>query len=910
MKKRHKTRCLTRRIQALGMAAVMLLITMAAVFLDITPVKADGELTLKLHYHREDGVYDGWDVWMWPEGGEGAAYAFADENGEMVASMDVIPGTTSVGFIVRTEDWTKDIDADQFIDISEMVSGTVDIYVESGVEGYTKEYGEDAVTGTKLKAAIYNGDGTISASMTGAIDGDCSSAFSVRGKEEAVEVASVSEAEDFVYTITLANPLDDTKSYFITFDGTEYSVNMPIIYSTKEFEDAYTYEGDDLGATWSAESTAFRVWAPTAEEVYVNLYEAGKAGQKDLIEQIAMQADVNGTWVASKDGDLNGTYYTYTVILDGEETETCDPYARTTGVNGLRAMVINLDETDPEGWEEDTNPHAGEKITDAVIYEAQIRDLTVDRSSGITNQGKFLGLTETGTTTTGGVPTGLDHLTDLGITHLHLMPIYDFGSVDETYKYENLYNWGYDPVNYNVPEGSYSTDPYNGEVRVAEMKQMVKTLHENDISVVMDVVYNHVYSAEKFCFNQIVPGYFSRVNEDGTYSNGSGCGNDTASERTMVKKYIVDSVTYWVDEYHIDGFRFDLVGLLDTETVNEIVEEVHKDHPDVIFYGEGWTMDTNVTKDGYTMATQLNSTETPDFAYFNDTLRDGLKGNVFNETETGYVSGAAGLEQTVTDSFLGNASWCPSPSQTINYASCHDNLTLFDRLQVSRADASEEDLIKMNNLAAAVYMTSEGVPFIMAGEELLRSKPNSDGTFNSNSYASGDLVNAIKWSDLEEEKYQSVYQYYKGLIAFRKAHGALRLDNPEDVASNVKAVEGLDANVLAFDIQGGVNGETAEEIYVIFNANDTEAKVTLPEGEWNIYVQGDKAGTEVLGSISDGNVSVGAISAMVLVREGNAVSAALSGGSLPTPVLVVIIVLAVLALGAVIFVVARFARRR
>ncbi|MDD6291568.1 MAG: type I pullulanase [Lachnospiraceae bacterium] len=882
-----------KRVRALGMAVMLLFLTVFGVFADVPQVRADGELKLRLHYHRDDGAYDGWMVWFWAEGQEGADYPFAEEDGDMVATMDVQAGTTSVGFIVKTSDWTKDVDADQFIDISEMVSGTVDVYVESGVEGYTKEYGDDAVTGTKLKSAVYNGDTTITATMTGAIEGNAASAFELRSKEGAVEISSVEEGKDFLYTITLAGELDNTKSYFITFDGTELQVQMPIIYSTEEFEEAYTYTGDDLGAVWSKESTTFRVWAPTAEEVTLNLYESGTPNADDLIEEIPMTADANGTWVATKEGDLNGTYYTYTALLDGARQEACDPYARTTGVNGKRAMVIDLDSTNPEGWEKDSNPHAGESINDAIIYELQMRDLSADKGSGIENVGKYLSLTESGTKTKGGVATGLDHLKDLGITHLHLMPIYDFGSVDETYTYENLYNWGYDPVNYNVPEGSYSTDAYNGEVRVSEMKQMVKSLHENDISVVMDVVYNHVQSAGDFCINRLVPGYFSRINEDGSYSNGSGCGNDTASERSMVKKYIVDSVCYWADEYHIDGFRFDLVGLIDTDTINEIVEEVHKSHPDVIFYGEGWTLETNVTKDGYKLATQKNSELTPDFAYFNDTIRDGLKGNVFNTGEVGYVSGARNMEKLISENFMGNASWCSSPSQTINYASCHDNMTLFDRLATSRPDASREDLIRMNNLAAAVYMTAEGVPFIMSGEEMLRTKTKEDGSFDSNSYMSGDEVNSLKWSDLENEEYQNVYNYYKGLIAFRKAHGALRLSDAADVEANVKPVEGLAENVVAFDISGGVNGETAKEIYVIFNANGEEQTIDLPDGKWNVYIDGEKAGIEVLSTIKDGKAVVAPISAMVLVKEG---------ASMPIGVIVLLAVAAIAVVAVVLVV--------
>ena len=528
-----------------------------------------------------------------------------------------------------------------------------------------------------------------------------------------------------------------------------------------------------------------------------------------------------------------------------------------------------------------------------------IRDVSSDSSSGIENVGKYLGLTETGTTTENGVPTGLDHIKDLGITHLHLLPFYDYGSVDETKLDTPQFNWGYDPVNYNVPEGSYSTDPYHGEVRVKEAKEMVKTLHDNDISVVMDVVYNHVYNAGEFCFNVIVPEYFSRVNDNGTYSNGSGCGNDTASERSMVKKYIVDSVKYWADEYHIDGFRFDLVGLLDTETMNEVIEEVHKDHPDVIFYGEGWSMQTNLTKEGYSMTTQTNSTEVPEMAFFSDTLRDLLKGNTFSTTEKGFVSGANGKEKTLQKCFMGlSPEWCTTPSQSINYASCHDNLSLMDRIIRSTPEASVEERIRMNNLAAAIYMTAEGVPFMQAGEEFLRSKEKADGGLDENSYASPDSVNSLKWSNLEDEQYQNVYQYYKGLIAFRKAHPVLRLENAEDVKAHVTPVEDLDANVVAFAITGDVDGETADGMYVIFNANNEKKEVTLPEGNWNVCINDTLAGTDTIETIS-GTAEVAPVSALILVKgDGNGSTAVASAGTLPAWMAYVFTILVAVVIGA------------
>lgn len=856
----------------------------------LTVANAAEELILKLHYHRPDNSYDGWTVWTWAAGMDGADYAFAEENGEMVATLTVAPGVTSVGFIVRTQDWAKDVDADQFIDIAEMVSGTVHIYVESGVEGYTKEYGDDAVIGVRLSKARFDGEKTIVATFTGKLEEDLNSYFTITGPNGTVAIEKVEAASDTEYHIVLAEELNSSKSYKITCDGSEYNVVMPILFSTPKFEEAYTYTGNDLGATYTKEKTSFRVWAPTADSVKLNLYSGGTAGVSDLIEQIEMKSDVNGTWIAEKSGDLNGTYYTYRVEVGGKVNEACDPYARTTGLNGNRAMVIDLSTTNPEGWDKDSDPNADKNFNDAIIYELHVRDLSTSADSGITNKGKFLGLTETGTKSPSGDATGLDHIKELGVTHVHLLPIYDFGSVDEGNIYAEQFNWGYDPVNYNVPEGSYSTDPSHGEVRVKEMKQMVQALHTNGISVIMDVVYNHVQNAGDFCFNKIVPMYFSRITEDGVYSNGSGCGNDTASERSMVKKYIVDSVKYWADEYHIDGFRFDLVGLLDTETVNAIVEEVHKDHPNVVFYGEGWTMNTEITKPGYTMATQVNSTQTPDFAYFSDTIRDLLKGSVFDHG-IGYVSGAQGLEAKLEKCFMGlSPDWCTTPAQTVNYASCHDNMTLIDRIVVSTPDESRANQIKMNNLSAAIYLTSEGIPFMQAGEEMLRTKVKADGSFDHNSYNSGDKINQLIWENLSNEEYKQVYEYYKGLIEFRKAHGALRLTNAADVRNNIVPAKDLPANIVAFHINGGVNGETADALYVIFNANKDAAELTLPEGKWNVYINGEKAGTEVLKTIKNGKVTVDGISAMVLAQDGNS-----AGGS---NVFLIVSIIAVIVMAA------------
>jgi len=855
------------RFVAILLALILALGMVATPAMAAAPDSSE-QVVIKLHYNRPDGVYDDWSVWFWNLGMEGKDIPFVEENGEQVATFAVAPGVTSVGFIVKLPGWAaKDVNMDQFIDVTAYTSGTVHAYVESGVEGCKIVLGDDVVSGIKVKSVAFKEELGIQVILTSEI-ADFATAFTVVGPNGPMEIDSTFITGTGRYTIKTKEALDLYANYTLIYNDEEYDIKMPNVYSTNAFEDAYTYTGNDLGAVWTADKTTFRVWAPTATDVKVNLYGSGTAGEDDMVGQLQMTPDTNGTWVVENAGDMNGVYYTYLVTVNGNTVEACDPYARATGVNGDRAMVIDLDSTDPEGWENDTDPHAGQHINDAVIYELHIRDLSIDESSGITNKGKYLGVIETGTTNGNGISTGLDHIKDLGVTHVHLLPMYDYSSVDETKLDTPQFNWGYDPKNYNVPEGSYSTDPFSGEVRVKEAKQMVKGLHDNGLSVVMDVVYNHVSSAQNFCFNQIVPLYFSRVNENGSFSSGSGCGNDTASERSMVKKYIVDSVLYWVEEYHIDGFRFDLVGLIDTETINEIIETVHAEHPNVIFYGEGWTMSTEMTKDGYTLATQLNSLATPEFSFFDDSIRDALKGSVFNNNEKGYVSGVIANAGKVKQGFLGASAWCKSPSQTINYASCHDNMSLFDRLTQSNPGASQEDLIRMNNLAAAIYMTAQGTPFFQAGEEMLRSKPLGDGTFDHNSYSSPDSVNSLKWDNLNDQTYQDVYNYYKGLIAFRKAHPALRMTTATEVSEHITAINGLENGVLAFHIVAGANGEE-QDLFVIFNPGNQTANVELPDGEWTIYINGKNAGTDSLGT-TQGTAAAEAISAMVLVRTGEA----------------------------------------
>lgn len=832
-------------------------------------------ITVKLHYERADENYSGWNAWMWTLTDGGKDYPFVLSDDGMTAVM-VVNGhtTTCVNFIVRKGNWEAQEFAERQIDVSTILSGTVHCYVKSGEMECRQELDDDVVKANKLLSAELDYDkGTILVRTS--MDVSDFKEFSIRdisGEAEKIAVVSM-EGENGQYELTLSKPLDLVYlyRYLLTFENFDYSIHTTTVYASKRFNEEFTYSGSDLGANWKKSATTFKVWAPTAENVSVALYQSGTAGADDPIETVCMKRGDCGVWSAKVSGDRNGQYYTYLVKVNGSQTEAVDPYARTTGINGNRGMVIDLKSTNPRCWGKDENPNKLRSYTDAVLYELHVRDFSIDDTSGVPaeHQGKFLAFTQKKTKTPRGKATCLDYLKSLGITHLHLLPVYDYGSVDETRLNDPQFNWGYDPVNYNVPEGSYSTDPYNGSVRVSEMKQMVKSLHSNGISVVMDVVYNHVFEAGNFCFNKIVPGYFSRFYADGSYSNGSGCGNDTASERPMVRKYIVDSIVYWNEEYHIDGFRFDLVGLLDATTINALVDAVHEKNPDVIFYGEGWTMNTAV-EPGNFMATQLNADKTPDFAYFSDTIRDLLAGR--NGETLGFVSGQTGKEEPIARCFTAATSWCPKPTQTVNYASCHDNYTLMDKLTITRGDADRDELVRMNKLAASIYMTAQGIPFIHAGEEFLREKVDQNGRRIENSYNASDYVNKIRWDVLEQSENAAVIEYYRGLISFRKAHPALRLATAEEVAQNV-TYKWITNEVVLFSIAGSaaVEGEPAEQIVVIFNATTKECvidltSIGLTDANWDVCINDSTAGIDAIDTISDGIVTVAPISALVLVR--------------------------------------------
>lgn len=636
--------------------------------------------------------------------------------------------------------------------------------------------------------------------------------------------------------------------------------------------DYEVYTGNDLGAVYSPKMTRFKVWAPEAESVKLNLYKQGEGD--NLIDQHIMKKSANGTYVFEKQGDCNGIYYTYTVVNHGEEQEAVDPYTKAAGVNGQRGMVINLAKTNPQGFEMDgyRNP---EHITDAIIYEGSVRDFTMDESSGVFHNGKFLGLTEANTTNHFGEATALDYISGLGVTHVQILPAFDFETVDEKNQ-KAQYNWGYDPDNYNVPEGSYAVSPYDGAVRIQEMKQMVLALHSRGIGVIMDVVFNHTYRRDDSNLQKIVPGYYYRSDETG-YTNGSGCGNEVASDRPMVQKLIVDSLIYWAKEYHIDGFRFDLMGVLDIDTMNVIAERLKEIRPDIYLYGEGWNGGPSSLAEEK-RAFKASAKKMPGIGMFNDDIRDTIKGSVFYDDHLGFVNGGTHLENAlrygitgavahpqVDYDAYGSRPWAKEPGQSINYISCHDNYTLWDKLSVSCPEASEEKKKAMNRLCAAIVFTSQGVPFIQAGEEFLRSKPLPEKKgFAENSYNMPDAVNSIKWDNIHE--YPDMIAYYKGLMALRKAHPVFRMQSEAEMTQNLCFLSDTPENVVAYLLKGKGADDTPENILVIFNGNDEEILYNLPEGKWKILVDDKTAGADGKKNISE-KADVEPLSALVLEKE-------------------------------------------
>ncbi len=819
-------------------------------------------------YWNHNGSYENCDIWIWWGDKAGQGYVFHEcEYGAKVV-VNVPEGIEQVGFIVRKDcsepggsSWgnaTKDYDQDRFaiIEGKETV-----IYLKSGdaSQYISQDGGKTLEMIKKLALAALVDEKKIEYRITPKAIISSPDQVKVYEGDREIAVTSISTLGRSASAgyIEVGESLDLTKNYRISIEGYGAKTVIPTtIFDTDYFAANYHYDGDDLGAIINGSGTTFKVWAPTASKVVLNLFTAGNG--VDAYKSVDMVRGEKGVWAHTEECG-HGTYYTYTVTTAVGTQEAVDPYAKSAGVNGKRGMVVDLSRTNPTGWGNAALSSPISSYSEAIIWEVHVRDFS-NKISSSNYKGKYLAFTETGLVNEHGKSVGVDYLKELGITHVHLLPVYDYASVDET-KPDTQFNWGYDPENYNVPEGSYSTDPYNGEIRIKEYKEMVKSLHDAGIGVIMDMVYNHTYDANS-SLNKIVPYYYYRYTNTGVNSSASGCGNDTASERYMFGKFMVDSTSYWVKEYKLDGLRFDLMGLHDLETMQEIESAVHTINPNAIIYGEGWTM--GATIDGSAQANQANISKiTPtgnaigSIAVFNDAIRDGLKGSVFEKTSKGYINGSS--KATLSKVLFGikggvgvGVGWSVENSMVINYMSAHDNNTLWDKLLLSNPTYSDEMRNDMNNLGAAILMISKGTPFWQAGEEMLRTKGGDE-----NSYKSSDAVNNIDWSMLAEGTIQyETMLYYKGLIEMRKAYPIFT-----DSSSTVTSEQIGDKGSVAITIEDGNGGK----VLVIINPTETNFTYTL-SGEWNLIADSERASSSVLARES-GDISVDYIGIRVYIND-------------------------------------------
>jgi pullulanase len=780
---------------------IQVLVALIAIFTCGLPTIASAipaTINLTVHYQRPGGDYQGWNLWIWKNLTSGADVD-VDANGVTFTSAD------DFGKIA-----TVKIDGmDKFENLGIIVRKGAWDSKDMGDDRFITNIPENG----NVEIWLRQGDPTIHYSIP--------------------------------TTPIPANP----------------AIEFGKLYDSAEFAAKYTYTGNDLGVTYTKASTKLRVWAPTAKAVSVVTYKEADAPSSSGA-LIKMTYDTKGTWVATLKGDQNGTVFNYRVSVNNTVNEAVDPYVRATTVNGLRGVIVNLDATDPKGWNT-SKPKFSGKPTDAIIYELHVRDLSMDASSGIPakNKGRFLALTDL-STSNNGQKTGVAAIKDLGVTHVELLPIFDFATVNENIP---TFNWGYDPQNYNVPEGSYSSDPKKPTVRITEFKSAIMSLHKAGLRVNMDVVYNHVSNANTFSQNLIVPGYFFRRDDNGNLTSGSGCGNDVASERPMVRKFIVDSVKYWATEYNLDGFRFDLMGLMDIETINEITAALKKIDPTILVIGEGWNMGTLPADK---RANQLNISKLPGVAHFNDQIRDGIKGSVFDAADNGFATGKFTAKMNVMAGIVGNTDYSTeimtkwtttAPGQSVNYVESHDNMTLVDKITASVKDAKPADIAQLSQLAASIALLSQGMPFIQAGQEFLRSKGG-----DTNSYKSSDLVNSLKWGT--QSANAATVKYYKGLIALRKAHPAFRMATTDLVKKNLKFLTSPEGTI-AYSINGSDVKDSASTIVVVHNANTTAQTITLPKsGSWSVLVESGRAGTTVLRKITGGSVSVEARSTLVITQ--------------------------------------------
>ncbi len=605
---------------------------------------------------------------------------------------------------------------------------------------------------------------------------------------------------------------------------------------------------------YTPEKTTFTFWSSIAEKMEVRLYNTYDAAE---FEVITLQEKNDDYWTATVKGDQLGKFYTVCSYQNGEwGQESPGIFAKAVSVNGQKAAIIDMQTTNPEGWENDQRPVMTDP-TDVVVYETHMRDFTIDATSGIANKGKFIAFTEQGTQTAEGLASGIDHLKELGITHIQILPMYDYGSIDETTLDLNKYNWGYDPVNYNVPEGGYSTNPYDPATRIREAKTMIQALHAAGIRVIMDVVYNHTYSVEGCALGRVVPQYFYRMNEDGSYANGSGCGNETASDKEMMRQFMVESVCYWAREYHIDGFRFDLMGIHDQETMRQIRAALDEIDPSIITYGEGWAASSPAYP--YEQLAMKQWTYTmPRVGAFSDDIRNALIGSPFDHYR-GFASGNTASRDAVRYGLVACPDWSGEPMQHVSYITCHDNYCLRDRIEVAAAEETEATKLRMNKLAQTAVMVSQGMTFFYGGEELFRTKQGVE-----NSYQSPDSINVIEWAN--KQTYNDLYTYYREIIKIRRQHKGFRLGTAELVKNRVEFPETTQEGLIIYCIKDLQGIDTASSLIVLLNGTAEPMEAEVPQATYTVLAHDAQANANGMGTIEGEKVQVAPYSATILAE--------------------------------------------
>lgn len=844
--------------------------------------------SLTVHYKRTSGNLSDWGLWLWALKGANLPATqvtpffsnVVDSKGYGLinAQVPISDGVTQLGLIPRLKSgWTKDVDLDRIVNLD--VNNSAEIWIQQN-DGYI--YTNDTfIVPPEMWGASIETLRTIKVTLSRA-NGTAGPGFSLSG-EDAPAIVSAEKIKDLnngqtssnkQWLITTATDIPLGSIIMVNHtdpDPTRVFGSRQIVaagvFTSPAFVEAFTYTGDDLGSTYSAAKTDFRVWAPTASSVSLLTY-ASATTPRNQGTVTPMTKSVKGTWTASLSGDRHLQVYMYRVTVGGNTDDAVDPYARSVTVNGDRGVVIDLAKTNPTGWLTQKKPKFSGRAVDSIMYELHVRDSSIDANSGVKaeNRGKFRGLAQLGTTIGSGktkATTGLSFFKEMGVTHVQLLPMYDYASGGD--ELNPVFNWGYDPEHFNVPEGQYSSDPTNPVARIRELKEAVQAFHANGMRVTMDVVHGHVASATEFSQAIIVPGYWFRKDANGNLTNKSGCGNDTATERPMVRKFIVDSFKYWTKEYKLDGYRIDQMGLWDVQTVNDSAIAIRAIEPAATIIGEAWSMGGD---SGLPQGNQSQLLNMPGVGAFNDGIRNGVKGSPDGSSDGGYVNGNTGAINAVKAGTIGHSSadkitvpWLVlDAGQSVNYAEAHDNKTLFDKLWSVNNQQSLPAVIKQQRQIGALILLAQGTPFIQAGQEFLRSK-NDD----HNSYNSSDQVNSLKWP--ERVKHRSTVDYHKGLIALRKAHPAFRMSSPAAISANLKFLNAPD-DVLAYSLNGKAVKDKWATIVVISNPNSTSKKVTLPStGNWNVVVNGDKAGVTTLSVLKKTRVAtVAANSTLVLWR--------------------------------------------